>query len=107
VGTVTVSQYLQSIFISTGSVDITSSSQSRLNIYQVMGVPEIWLYSRQGLTILQLDRGEYIECEHSSIFTQISAAMLENLLERGQQSPNHNILISELRMWLRDRNNML
>jgi hypothetical protein len=33
--------------------------------------------------------------------------MLENLLERGQQSPNHNILISELRMWLRDRNNML
>jgi Uma2 family endonuclease len=88
-------------------VDITSSSRSRLNIYKVIGVPEIWRYSRQGLAILQLRQGEYVECEYSSIFAILSAEMLENFLERGKQSKDHNSLVSELRKWLRNPNNML
>ena len=88
-------------------VDITSSSRSRLNIYRVMGVPEIWRYSLQGLAILQLRQGEYLECEYSSIFALLSVEILENFLERGKQSKNHNSLINELRMWLRSQNNML
>ncbi len=88
-------------------VDITSSSQSRPNIYKSMAVPEIWRYSRQGLAILQLHQGEYVECEYSSIFVLISAKILENFLELGKQSKNHNSLIDELRMWLRNQNNML
>jgi Uma2 family endonuclease len=88
-------------------VDITSSSRSRLNIYQVMGVPEIWRYSRQGLAILQLDQGEYVECSHSPIFALLSAEMLENFLERGKQSQNHNSLIGELRTWLQNQKNIL
>jgi Uma2 family endonuclease len=83
-------------------VDITSSSRSRLNIYQVMGVPEIWRYSRQGLTILQLQGSEYVECEYSSTFPRISVDLLEKLLERGKRSKNHNNLINELRLWLRN-----
>jgi Uma2 family endonuclease len=88
-------------------VDITSSSRSRLNIYKSMGVPEIWRYSRQGLAILQLQQGDYVECEYSSTFALLSAEILENFLERGRQSKNHNSLINELRMWLRNQNNML
>jgi Uma2 family endonuclease len=88
-------------------VDITSSSRSRLNIYKTMQVPEIWRYNRQGLAILQLQQGEYVECDRSSIFKLISVEILENLLERGKQSTNHNSLISELRMWVRNQNNML
>jgi Uma2 family endonuclease len=88
-------------------VDITSSSRSRLNIYKVMGVPEIWRYSRQGLVILQLQQGEYVECKYSSIFPLLSAEIVENFLERGKQSKNHNSSIAELRMWLRNQNNML
>jgi Uma2 family endonuclease len=88
-------------------VDITSSSRSRLNIYKSMGVPEIWRYSRQGLAILQLHQGEYVECEYSSTFASLSAEILEKFLERGKLSKNHNSLITELRMWLRNQNNML
>jgi len=87
-------------------VDITSSSRSRLNIYKFMGVPEIWRYSRQGLAILQLHQGEYVECKYSSTFALLSAEILENFLERGKQSKNHNSLINELRMWLRNQNNI-
>lgn len=88
-------------------VDITSSSRSRLNIYKTMGVPEVWCYRRQGLAILQLQEGEYMECEYSSTFKLLSAEILEQFLERGKQSKNHNSLISELRMWLRSQNNLL
>jgi Uma2 family endonuclease len=87
-------------------VDITSSSRSRLNIYKYMGVPEIWRYNRQGLAILQLHQGEYVECEYSSIFELLSAKTLENFLELGKQSKNHNSLIKELRVWLRNQNNI-
>lgn len=81
-------------------VDITSSSHSRIAIYQVMGVPEIWRYNRQGLTILQLQKGEYTACASSLTFPLISVAILADLLERGRQLKNHNLLIQELRTWL-------
>ncbi len=83
-------------------VDITSSSRARLNIYKTMGVPEIWRYHRQGLTILHLQQGEYVACECSPTFPQLSVAILENLIIQGKQSNNHNRLIQELRTWLRN-----
>ncbi|MDX2099180.1 MAG: hypothetical protein SFW36_15490 [Leptolyngbyaceae cyanobacterium bins.59] len=72
-----------------------------------MGVPEIWCYSRQGLAILQLHQNEYVECEYSSTFALLSAEILGNFLELGKQSNNHNGLINELRLWLRNQNKML
>jgi Uma2 family endonuclease len=85
-------------------VDITSSSRSRLNIYKAMGVPEIWRYNRQGLKILQLQQGEYIECEYSPTFKLLSVEVLENFLERGKQSKDHNSLINKLRIWVQHQN---
>jgi Uma2 family endonuclease len=84
-------------------VDITSSSRSRLTIYKVMGVPEIWRYNRQGLTILQLRNGEYIACETSLTFPLLSVKILGRLIEQGRQSKNHNLLIQELRNWLQSQ----
>lgn len=83
-------------------VDITSSSQSRLNIYRIMGVPEIWRYNRQGFAILQLREGEYVECESSLTFPIISAQFLTALIEQGKQANNQNAVIRELRKYLRD-----
>jgi Uma2 family endonuclease len=83
-------------------VDITSSSRSRLHIYKIMGVPEIWRYNRQGFTILQLHSGEYVECESSLTFPQISAEFLKVLIEQGKQAKDQNPIIRELRNWLQE-----
>lgn len=83
-------------------VDITSSSRSRLYIYKVIGVPEIWRYNRQGFTILQLHSGEYVECESSLTFPKISAEFLKALIEQGKQAKNQNAVIRELRNWLQN-----
>lgn len=81
-------------------VDITSSSKSRLNIYRVMGVEEVWRYKHSQLIILQLQEGEYMECESSSVFPMLSGNVLNGFLNQGKRSSNHNSLISELRLWL-------
>ena len=84
-------------------VDITRSSTSRLVVYKMMGVPEVWRYNRQGITILQLTKGEYGECENSSTFPMLSTDALTQFLEQGKQSKNHNRLIAELRKWIREQ----
>lgn len=83
-------------------VDMTSSSRSRLNIYKIMGVPEIWRYTQQGFNILQLCEGKYVECEYSLTFPKISAVFLATLIEQGKQAKNQNAVIRELRNWLQE-----
>ncbi len=81
-------------------VDITSSSRSRLNIYKIMRVPEIWRYNRQGFAILQLRQDGYVECKNSLTFAKISVQFLGTLIEQGKQAKNQNAVIRELRNWL-------
>lgn len=83
-------------------VDITSSSRSRLHIYKIMQVPEIWRYNRQGFTILQLHGSEYVECESSLTFPRISAEFLKVLIEQSKQPKDQNTIIRELRNWLQE-----
>ncbi|MFQ3615263.1 MAG: Uma2 family endonuclease [Cyanobacteriota bacterium] len=82
-------------------VDITSSSRSRLVIYQTMGVPEIWRYDQSGLTLLHLRDGGYVAGDCSLTFPMLSVEQLSGWVERGKQSKNHNALIQELRASLR------
>jgi Uma2 family endonuclease len=78
-------------------VDITSSSRSRLPIYQAMGVPEIWCYKRDSLTILRWDAAGYQTCETSGVFPWLSAAMLSDWVAQGRRSSNQNVLIKAVR----------
>lgn len=78
-------------------VDISSSSKSRLEIYGTMGVPEIWRYNPQEFVILRLQDGEYIKCDRSLAFPQVSKDFLHALVERGKQVNNQNVVIRELR----------
>ena len=82
-------------------VDITSSSKSRLTIYRMMGVPEVWRYNRQGMTIFKLSQETYVECEYSPTFPYLSTNALTRWVEQGKQSKNHNRLIADLRTWIR------
>jgi Uma2 family endonuclease len=81
-------------------VDVTQSSQSRLGIYGAIGVPEVWRYHRE-LSILQLKGDDYIKCDRSPAFPQLSASFLNELIQAGQHSRNQNLIIRDLRDWLR------
>jgi Uma2 family endonuclease len=62
-------------------VDIANRSDSKLKICQAMGVPEIWLYQRDKISLRCLEDGAYIEVTNSQAFPAISAIQLNQWVE--------------------------
>ncbi|MBV8886515.1 MAG: Uma2 family endonuclease [Chroococcidiopsidaceae cyanobacterium CP_BM_RX_35] len=81
-------------------VDITISSTRRMGIYKQLGVPEIWRYTKQGITISRLENGEYLECQFSPTFPMISAKTLAEFLQQRQTTDDIGV-IRFVRAWLR------
>ncbi|MBD2446694.1 Uma2 family endonuclease [Nostoc sp. FACHB-152] len=57
-------------------VDITS--RTRFNNYEILGVPELWRYTKQGLEIFLLREGKYIKSQSSPNFANIPIIELVN-----------------------------
>lgn len=81
-------------------VDITSSSTRRMRIYERLGVPEVWRYTKQGVTISYLENREYVECEFSPTFRMISAEILAEFLQHRQTTDDIGV-IRVVRVWIR------
>jgi Uma2 family endonuclease len=81
-------------------VDITSPSTRRIEIYEALGVPEVWRYTkRRGVAIYQLQSGHYAESEGSVAFPQVTATRLNQFLEQ-RQSQTENQVIRAVRNWI-------
>lgn len=66
-------------------VDLTSSSLDRFQIYASLGVPELWRYDEGVLHIYHLEQGEYVECNNSPTFAQLSLIEIPQFLEESQR----------------------
>lgn len=62
-------------------VDIANRSDSKLSIYQAMGVPEVWLYRRDRIQIKHLNNAVYVDALTSRAFPSVSAEQLTQWLE--------------------------
>lgn len=62
-------------------VDIANRSDSKLSIYQAMGVPEVWLCQRDQVKIKHLANGMYVDALTSRAFPAVSAEQLNQWLE--------------------------
>ncbi|MBV8884080.1 MAG: Uma2 family endonuclease [Chroococcidiopsidaceae cyanobacterium CP_BM_RX_35] len=62
-------------------VDIANSSDSKLNIYQAMGVPKIWLYQQEIIKIRRLEGGAYIDSLNSRVFPSVQTDQLNQWLQ--------------------------
>ncbi len=62
-------------------VDIANRSDSKLSLYQAMGVPEVWLYQRDRVKIKHLENGVYRDASTSRAFPAVSAEQLNQWLE--------------------------
>jgi len=82
-------------------VDITSSSTRRMEVYKRLGIPEVWRYTKKGLTISQLQNGEYVEREFSPTFAMVSPAVIAQFLQL-RETTDDNAVIRALRTWLRE-----
>jgi Uma2 family endonuclease len=83
-------------------VDITSPSTQRMTIYQALGVPEVWRYTkRQGLEIYQLQADGYSQSETSVALPRLTAARLNEFLQQ-RQTQSENQVIRSVRSWIQE-----
>lgn len=82
-------------------IDITSSSINRLSIYVALGVPEVWRYNGQTLTILSWQNGEYLSQDRSIALPLLNAEDLVRFLAL-RNTIGETKLVKQFRRWVKD-----
>jgi Uma2 family endonuclease len=65
-------------------VDITSPSLPKLPIFAEFGVPEVWRFKGERLSIFLLKAGRYQESDQSEVLPGLTAVALSQLLVQGR-----------------------
>jgi Uma2 family endonuclease len=65
-------------------IDITNPSLNKLLIYAALGIPEVWRYTRAGLTLYQLLQDEYAPTEVSRVLPGIRRQDLSHFLDTAR-----------------------
>jgi Uma2 family endonuclease len=60
------------------AIEIDITYRTRFDNYEILGVPELWRYTQQGLEISLLQQGKYIKSESSPNFPNIPIVELVN-----------------------------
>ena len=82
-------------------VDITSSSLNRMGIYASLGVPEVWRYDGETLTIYQLQLDEtYVIHDRSLALPELPPEVVMQFLRLSDEQ-DETYLASRLRAWVR------
>jgi Uma2 family endonuclease len=82
-------------------VDITSESMNKFPIYSGIGVPEVWHYSGDVLSIFALEGDEYVQRTQSAIFPQVAASALTGFI-RSSLELKRPLWIKRIREWVRE-----
>jgi Uma2 family endonuclease len=81
-------------------IDITSSSQTRLQVYAELGVAEVWIYDGESLSVNQLQNGSYIPSLTSQFFPGIPISDIAPFLQQTGTA-DYLDLVREFRHWVR------
>ena len=66
-------------------IDITHLSLNKFPIFAGLGIPEVWRYHKQALSVFRLEAETYRAREASEIFPGLSSADLTRLIAESQQ----------------------
>ncbi|TRV14209.1 MAG: Uma2 family endonuclease [Microcystis wesenbergii Mw_MB_S_20031200_S109] len=83
-------------------IDVTSSSQNRLQVYADLGVREVWIYNGEFLAIQQLQNGTYITSPSSQFFANLPILEIAIFLQQAGQK-DYLELVKEFRNWVRSQ----
>jgi Uma2 family endonuclease len=83
-------------------VDVHHGSEDKLSIYASLGVPEVWRYDGERLTIKLLEDGNYVEAEQSRALPVLTADLLTDFLRRLREEGEFQAIVA-FDEWLRAR----
>lgn len=77
-------------------VDITSSSIDRMSIYADLGVPEVWRFDGQTLSINLLREGQYESVESGLALPELTCEVVTRFLRRSDEVGETELLLEFL-----------
>ncbi|NJM74109.1 MAG: Uma2 family endonuclease [Scytonema sp. RU_4_4] len=84
------------------AIEIDLTSRTQLDNYQILGVPELWRYGKQGLQINVLQSRKYVDSDFSPTFPDTPIIELVNQYVQQSQVSGRTQAIQALRNWVRD-----
>ncbi len=82
-------------------VDNTSSSIDRMGIYAALGVPEVWRYDLQVVTLLVLVNGTYQTCDRSLALPLMTVEAVQTWLQQASEM-GETSWAKQVRQWVRE-----
>ena len=82
-------------------IDIISPSFSKLPIYAQIGVPEVWRYDGERMTILVLEGSDYAKTAESIVLPPVTSNVLNDFVEKSK-SMKRTAWLEEVREWSRE-----
>ncbi|WGV26442.1 Uma2 family endonuclease [Halotia branconii] len=83
------------------ALEIDITSRTHPDIYQALGVPELWRFEQSSLQINVLQDGEYIETQTSALFPSLPLKeVIPRYLEQSK-TMGRNAVIKAFRQWLK------
>lgn len=79
-------------------IDVKHSSLNRMSIFAAIGIPEVWRYDGENLTIYLLNDAVYETSNTSSVLPNITAERLSKLIETGRYS-SHREFLSDIKKY--------
>jgi Uma2 family endonuclease len=81
-------------------IDIHHESISKFPIYAAFGVPELWRFDGERLTIYRLSEGQYVSSEASMAMPILTSAVLSEFLARSPKEDQYDIVLA-FEEWLK------
>lgn len=85
-------------------VDITNSSQNRLQVYADLKIAEVWIYNGESLLIQQLCGNRYTVSPSSQFFANLSLSKIGKFLQQAK-TKDYLELVKEFRQWVKNQLN--
>lgn len=82
-------------------IDLTSPSLEKFSIYAAVGVPEVWRYDGNALTLFTLEEnGNYVESTESSVLPGVMRNDLAQFIQESQEQ-KRTVWLRNVRNWAR------
>ena len=81
-------------------IDIVSPSLNKFPIFAALGIPEVWRYDGERVSIWKLETHDYHELAESQLLPSVTGAVLTELLEAGRQM-KRTAWLRRVRNWAR------
>ena len=84
------------------AIEIDITSRTKFDNYRLLGVPELWRYTRRGLEIKLLEAGNYVGVNYSPNFPGIPIIELINQYVQQSLSLGRSAAIRGFRGWVKE-----